>query len=285
MSGTSISIIGAVWLLLASFTGWGMPSASGIPTHQETASRPISNGAAPVSKSEGREYRPTIVIGFVGGFVGHENAVHSPVQVGQRLKKEYPEGVYMEMFENRRREDAHRKILEVLRKGKPGITDGKSVASNGKGATLSDDEKKDAKIIIYGMSWGGSETVALARELEAEKIPVQLTIQVDSVAKVGQNDGVIPANVAEAANFYQTDGLLHGRTEIRAADAKKTRILGNFHYEYKKKSMNCEKYPWWDRLFTKYHTEIECDPEVWGRVEAMIRGKLAKEKETDSAAH
>jgi len=57
------------------------------------------------------------------------------------------------------------------------------------------------------MSWGGAETVALARELGEQKIPVLLTIQVDSVTKVGQNDAVIPANVAEAANFYQTEGF------------------------------------------------------------------------------
>src|SRR5262249_25142046 len=103
---------------------------------------------------------------------------------------------------------------------------------------------------------------------------VLLTVQVDSVAKLRQNDEVIPANVAEAANFYQTDGLLHGRSEIRAADAKRTRILGNFRLEYKRRSLNCDEYPWYGRLFTRYHTEIECDPEVWNRVETLIRAKL-----------
>src|SRR5215468_3087108 len=127
---------------------------------------------------------------------------------------------------------------------------------------------------LSGMSWGGSETVVLARELKQERIPVLLTVQVDSVAKMGQSDDVIPSNVSEAANFYQTDGLLHGQREIRAEDASHTRILGNFHYEYKAKSLNCGEYPWYDRLFTKYHTEIECDPEVWNRVETLIRAKL-----------
>ena len=222
-----------------------------------------------------------MVIGFVGGFVGHENAVHSPVQLGQRLRKEYPAGVYIEVFENRRREEAHRKILEMLRNEKSGVNDGSTArndgsadGSGGKDGAVTDERKKNAKIIIYGMSWGGSETVALARELEAEKIPVLLTVQVDSVAKAGQDDGVIPANVVEAVNFYQNDGLLHGRAEIHAADATRTRILGNFHYSYKTHPVNCAKYPWWDRWFAKYHTEIECDPEVWGRVEELIRSKL-----------
>jgi hypothetical protein len=52
---------------------------------------------------------------------------------------------------------------------------------------------------------------------------VLLTIQVDSVAKPGQNDEVIPANVAEAANFYQINGLLHGRPQIRAEEQGRTR--------------------------------------------------------------
>ena len=45
-----------------------------------------------------------------------------------------------------------------------------------------------------------------------------LTIQVDSISKRGENDALIPANVAEAINFYQPNGLLHGQAQIRAAD-------------------------------------------------------------------
>jgi hypothetical protein len=203
---------------------------------------------------------PVIVVGFVGGFVRHDNAVHSPVQMASRLRDGYPSGVHVEVFENRRREQAYQGILKLL----DDDHDGK----------LSEEEKRGAQIIIYGMSWGGSETVALARELGEQKIPVLLTIQVDSVAKVGQNDAVIPANVVEAANFYEADGFLHGQTEIRAADAASTRILGNFRFEYGAKSLKCENYPWYDRMFMKYHTEIECDPAVWNQVESLIRSKL-----------
>ncbi len=100
------------------------------------------------------------------------------------------------------------------------------------------------------------------------------SIQVDSIAKPRENDEVIPANVAEAANFYQANGLLHGRPQIRAEDQERTRILGNFRYDYNANSLRCEGYPWYDRVFTKYHTEIECDPAVWNRVEGLIRAKL-----------
>ena len=203
---------------------------------------------------------PVIVVGFVGGFVRHDNAVHSPVQLGARIRDGYPSGVHVEVFENRRREQAYQEILKLL----DADHDGK----------LTEEEKRESQIIIYGMSWGGSETVALARELGEQKIPVLLTIQVDSVAKVGQNDAVIPANVAEAANFYQADGLLHGQTEIRAADGASTRIVGNFRFDYGDRTLKCENYPWYDRVFMKSHTEIECDPAVWGQVESLIRSKL-----------
>jgi len=203
---------------------------------------------------------PVIVVGFVGGFVRHDNAVHSPVQLASRIRDGYSSGVHVEVFENRRREEAYQEILKLLDADHDG--------------RLSEEERRGAQIIIYGMSWGGSETVALARELGEQKIPVLLTIQVDSVAKVGQNDAVIPANVAEAANFYQAEGFLHGQTEIRAKDGKSTRVLGNFRFEYGDKTLKCENYPWYDRVFMKYHTEIECDPAVWKRVEALVRSKL-----------
>jgi hypothetical protein len=203
---------------------------------------------------------PVIVIGFVGGFVRHDNMVHSGVQLAAHLREAYPSGVYVEVFENRRRENAHWKILSILGANHDG--------------ELSGEEKQNARIIIYGISWGASETLALARELEKENIPVLLTIQVDSVAKIRQNDAVIPANVREAVNFYQPNGVLHGRKEIQAADGTRTHILGNFRFEYKSKSIGCDKYPWYDRFFAKYHTEIECDPAVWTQVESLIRSKL-----------
>jgi hypothetical protein len=203
---------------------------------------------------------PVIVIGFVGGFVRHDDSVHSGVQLAARIRDAYPSGVYVKVFENRRREQAHQEIRKILDTDHDG--------------TLSDEEKRDARIVIYGMSWGGSEAVELARELEAEKVPVLLTIQVDSVAKRGQDDALIPANVAEAVNFYQPDGLLHGQPEIHAVDASRTRILGNYRYEYRSKSVQCENYPWYDHVFARQHTEIECDPVVWNRVESLIRSKL-----------
>jgi hypothetical protein len=223
------------------------------------------NEAARLSPTGGSStIAPFIVTGFVGGFVKHDNLVHGTVQLAGRLRNEYPSGVHIEVFENRRREKAHEEIIKLL--------------DTNHDARLSSEEKQDARIIIYGMSWGASEAVMLARQLERDGIPVLLTIQVDSIAKMGESDELIPANVSDAANFYQPNGALHGRPKIRAADEARTRILGNFRFDYKLKPVRCDKYPWYDRVFAKTHTEMECDPVVWNQVESLIRSKLPSVK-------
>jgi hypothetical protein len=203
---------------------------------------------------------PVIVIGFVGGFIRHDDIVHSGVQVAARIRKDYPSGVYVQVYENRRVEQAHAQILKLLDTNHDG--------------SLSRDEKQNARIVIYGHSWGGSETVALARELQRDGIPVLLTIQVDSIAKLGEDDAVIPANVAEAANFYQANGLVRGRAHIRAADPRRTQILGNFQFDYATKPIRCAGYPWYAVALESSHIAIECDPTVIRDVETLIRSKL-----------
>ena len=203
---------------------------------------------------------PPIVIGFLGGLVRHDNAVHSEVQLASRLEHDYSPRVQVRMFENRRGQQA---LLEIRR----------LLDANHDGA-LSPEEKLGARISIYGHSWGASETVTLARALGRDGIPVLLTVQVDSVTKLGEDDESIPSNVAQAVNFYQQNGLLHGRQRIRADDASRTQILGNFLFDYKTSSVSCEGYPWFARVFMKPHIEIESDPRVWRQVEFLIRSKL-----------
>jgi hypothetical protein len=203
---------------------------------------------------------PVIVIGFVGGFVAHDNPVHSEVQLAARLRKQYPAGVDVETFESYRGEKARRDILMLLDRNHDG--------------TLTPKEKQDARIIIYGHSWGGAQSIYLARDLEKDGIPVLLTLQVDSFSRPGRNDTTIPANVIQAANFYQPHGILRGHHDIRAADPERTRIIGNFRFDYEKSSLDCAEYPWYDRFIVKPHTQIECDPVVWEQVEALIRASL-----------
>ena len=223
---------------------------------EEIATRPkiAPRATAPASS-------PIIVFGFLGGYVRPDNMLHVEVQLAARLRSEYAPDAYAEVFENHKEAEAYVKILRLL-----------DANHSGK---LSEDEKRHARIILYGHSWGGSETVELARQLEQDSIPVLLTIQVDSIVKRKEDDMLIPANVAEAVNFYQPDSVLHGRPEIRAADPRRTKILGNFRFDYKTSPIACsDDYPWLVRHFAKPHAEIECDPNVWDRVEALIRAKL-----------
>jgi hypothetical protein len=207
---------------------------------------------------------PVIVIGFVGGFIKHDDPVHSEVQLAARLRQAYPTGVDVETFESYHGENARKKILSLLDTDHDG--------------TLTPGEKQNARIILYGHSWGGSEAIAVARELEKDGIRILLTIQVDSVSKIHHDDSVIPANVARAANFYESNGLVHGQVAIRAADPTRTKIIGNFQFDYKASPYTCSQYPWYDRIFVKPHTQIECDPNVWKQAEDLIRADLPPAK-------
>jgi hypothetical protein len=225
--------------------------------------------AHPVPANESSAKPPAIVIGFVGGFIAHDDPAHSEVQLAERLRKEYPAGVNVETFENYRGEKAEQEILKLMDANRDG--------------TLTVEEKQNARIIIYGHSWGASESVYLARALEKDGIPVLLTLQVDSVSRPGRNDTIIPANVVQAANFYQSHGLLRGHHDIRAADPARTQIIGNFRFNYEKSSLNCTEYPWYDRIFVKPHTQIECDPAVWSQVESLIRSNLPTATRSEAA--
>jgi hypothetical protein len=201
-----------------------------------------------------------IVIGFVGGFVHQNDAVHQEVQLATHLQNAYPSRMNVRLFANHHGREAHQAILRLLDADHDGA--------------LSAEEKTKARIVLYGHSWGASEAVAVARTLQKDGIPVLLTIQVDSVSKLGEDDRLIPANVAQAVNFYQLNGLLHGKPRIYAADPRRTQILGNFRLDYKTNQINCDGYPWYARLFMKPHIEIESDPTVWNQVESLIRSKV-----------
>lgn len=243
--------------LTAVLFGFAAPSR---PQHLLSAAHLAENASAAPAPAAPSALPSTIVIGFMGGMVKRDEPNRSEVQLAERLREEYPKAVYVATFKNADLNDAREKILGLL-----------DVDKNGK---LSTEEKQRARIIIFGHSWGASATVTLARELGDMGIPVMLTVQVDSVQKMGQRDDVIPSNVSEAINFFQPDGFLHGRKLIRAEDPAKTRILGNQQFSYKHTSLSCKGYPWQQRLFAKEHMYIECDPEVWGQIESLIRSKL-----------
>jgi pimeloyl-ACP methyl ester carboxylesterase len=203
---------------------------------------------------------PYIVVGFVGGFVRHDNPHQGPVIFAQQARHKLPSNSFVRVFENRHRKAAYKTILRLL--------DGDH---NG---DLSQNEKANARIILFGHSWGASAVVLLARELDREGIPVLLTVQVDSVAKPWQRDDVIPDNVAAAVNFYQPHGFVHGRSEIRAEDDSKTQIIGNYRFDYQEAPIKCEGTSWFDRAFMSDHMKSECDPRIWSQIDNLLRHRI-----------
>jgi pimeloyl-ACP methyl ester carboxylesterase len=201
-----------------------------------------------------------IVIGFMGGNVSPDNLLHREALVAHELQQRYPMGLHAAVFANHDAQAALDTVLQLL-----------DVDGDGR---LSNSEKSAARIVIYGHSWGASETVTLARRLNDLGIPVLLTIQIDSVEKSNEDDRSIPPNVREAVNFYQTQGLLHGRSLIAAADPRQTTILGNFESSYREHPVRCTGFPWFARAFMRPHIEIENDPSVWTRIVALIRAKM-----------
>jgi hypothetical protein len=202
-----------------------------------------------------------ILVGFVGGFVNHDNPHHGPVQLAHRILPAVPKDTYVRVFENRHRRQAYNAIIRLLDSDRDG--------------DLSPEEKAHARIILFGQSWGASAAVLLARDLRRKGIPVLLTVQVDSVAKAWQNDAVIPDNVAEAVNFYQPHGIIHGRPKITAANPSRTEILGNYRIDYRKDPVQCPQASWFDHIFTPGHMQTECDPRLWSQIESLVRQRLS----------
>ena len=215
---------------------------------------------ADASESYFAPSRPTLVIGFTGGFIHSDDLRHSERQLAQHLEHSYGDRVTVAMFENRQLLQAHKMVLDWLDKLHPiGLLH----------------VREQPRIILYGHSWGASAVVCLARDLDQDHVPVSLTVQVDSIRKHREDDSVIPANVAEAINFYQPGGILHGQANITAADSSHTRILGNYRFSYRHEPAACHAYPWRTRIFFKGHTAIECDPHVWYQIETLIEDRLA----------
>ena len=230
---------------------------------------PVLPSAAPIVAEDAANHAVTpavapgqlIVIGFMGGDISPGNLVHREALIAKDLQKHYPTTVYAEVFANHDGPAALHTITQLLDKNKNGC--------------LTALEKSSARIVIYGHSWGASEGITLARRLNDLGIPVLLTIQVDSVQKYNEeSDAHIPPNVHEAINFYQNEGLLHGCEVIDAVDPKQTKILGNFQSSYKKTPVSVTDFPWFARTFMKEHIEIENDPVLWAKIEALIQTKI-----------
>jgi hypothetical protein len=208
------------------------------------------------------DIRKAIILGFVGGFVKRDDIKHPEVLFATYLQNRYGAAVHVEVFGNH---EEKRAVEDTIRR-----------LDTDKNGSLTAAEKEQVKIILYGHSWGASQTLIFARDLQRHGIPVSLTIQIDSVKKLGKDDHTVPANVAKAVNFYQRKGLTRGQPLIVAADAGRTKILGNFHMKYEDHQVNCDNYAWLSRVFNQPHHQIENDPQVWAQIASFIDSELLR---------
>lgn len=205
-----------------------------------------------------------LVIGFPGGRERWNNPEQIVVRIANRLREKRLPGVHIETVENARRKLAIELVCNALDRNRNGQLDA--------------EERSSARVILYGQSMGGAAVVKAARELDGLGVPVQLTLQIDSV---GRGDAKVPPNVLRAANLYQTNGLLiRGEKEITAEDPARTQILGNFRYDYQQRKIELPRtahVKWYKRLFWTAHTQMEFDPEVWSKTEELILAERAKQ--------
>jgi len=85
------------------------------------------------------------------------------------------------------------------------------------------------KVVAFGYSLGGPAALHFAKEAQSDGIPLELLATVDVV---GFTQGVFPANVKVAANFYERRLhfiLMEGRKTLRVEDPQATKFLGNIH--------------------------------------------------------
>lgn len=231
--GESNGAVVLVVLLMACGLG-----AAGQSSRQVTLARPAPEGAR-------------IAIGFLGALERWDDPNRSVRKLALGLREK---GWQAESFSHRNLGVAKKAVMAALDRNGDGRVDEREAAG--------------ARVVIFGQSMGGGATVKLARFLDKRGVPVLLTVQVDSF---GAKDVVIPGNVRAAANFYQTHWFtIRGEREIRAADPARTRILGNFEYEYPLWKIYAWPESWPRRVFGGAHARMEADPVLWARVEALI---------------
>jgi hypothetical protein len=253
----ALCVVVVIYLALPSSSGQQLAGAGHVATHRDDSVITSASGVA----ANAMRTPPAIVIGFVGGFVRSNDTRHREVQFAAHVRESYSPDVDAEVFGNHEGKKAFKRVISLLDSDHDGV--------------LTSSEKHQASIIIFGHSWGAAQALRLARELERDEIPVQLTILIDSVPKPGENDSMVPPNVVSAVNFYQGEGLIRGVSRIKAIDPTQTKILGNFQMTYKSHRVNCSAFPWYSRFFTRSHLEIENDPRVWDKVNSLIAAQLA----------
>jgi hypothetical protein len=174
----------------------------------------LAGGPASAKIASATEHRANcriIYLGFVGALEPPSNKYSGVVQIRDTLRgKEFPDVC------------ASSYSPYVWMKGRNWLL--KHFPSH-RGALTPKELELSPKVILVGHSMGGWAMMSVARALRKRDIPVELTIQVDSV---GITDLTLPRNVKTAAIFHARDVLMFLTTKrLHREDPNRTKLLAN----------------------------------------------------------
>ncbi len=200
--------------------------------------------------------RDTLVLGIVGGWERWDKEELVIRAVCLRLRARRLPGVHVETVENHKLFLAHQLITR----------------DRNHDGQINPSEAASANILLYGQSLGGQAVIHLARWLRDRRVPVRLTVQIDSW---GFDDSRIPPNVQAAANLYQRDLPVRGQSKIHPEDPTRTRILGNWRYRYNRANpVPLPGESWLRRFWLRGHLKMGYDQNVWRQVEELLLAAL-----------
>jgi hypothetical protein len=202
-----------------------------------------------------------LVLGFQGGRDSWDDPKPGVARLAHKLRALHLPQVHVEIVENRQRDLAMMLIRDAF--------------DLDRDHQLSDEERTNVRLIVYGMSFGGAAVAKLSHQLKQENIPVLLSIQIDSV---GRGDSKVPSNVKRAANLFQRSGkIIRGEPELYPENSSRTQIIGNFEYDYTNSSIDVSNVSWIKKIFRVAHTKMDRDPAVWSRVESLILEEISRD--------
>ena len=197
-----------------------------------------------------------LVVGFLGGNDRWDDPFKGVRRLALELRRE--PGLYVETFENRRVRRALGFVEAALDADRNGEVDR--------------EETGRASIVVYGQSLGGWATLVFARLLAGRDLPVQLTLQIDSV---GWDDADVPPNVRWAANLFQDEGaVIAGEHPIKPSDPRRTTVVGEWEFDYDRPPGNgiaIDGLPWHKTFLRADHARMDRDPRVWSKAARLVR--------------
>lgn len=220
--------------------------------HADSRNQTFNDFTTPMPIEPGQ----TLIIGVVGGWERWDNPVRCIRRTAIEIKRMKLPDVYVETVENHKlqlAEELIRKVFDFNRDG-----------------TLSPDEAKGARVILFGQSLGGRAALRFARTLQQMQVDVLLAFVVDAY---GKDSYKVPPNVRVAANIYQRDHIMvKGAEEIIAEDPSRTQILYNKRVTYKgrEKTIDASEHSGFHRFFMGAHIYLEYDLVVWDEVRRTI---------------